>query len=88
MEKNNHSENIFQIKERDMAIVDIDGKGGDDILIINPNYCGDLHGCGGGVFLCQGKEKDCSDGYFCEADVIVFYKSDTKKKGLALKCKK
>lgn len=88
MEKKNHPENIFQIKPRDMKVLNIDNKGGDDVLIINPNFCGALHGCGGGVFLCQGKEKNCADGYFCEANIELLYELEIKKKGAALKCKK
>jgi hypothetical protein len=71
-----------------MELINIDGKGGDDIFIGNVSFSGPENGEGGGVFLCQGKEKDCSDGYFCEANVEVFYKPDIKKKGPTLKCKK
>lgn len=87
MDKNNHHENVYQIEKTDMKILDIDGKGGDDVLIIDPNLCGRLYGCGGGVFLCQGEKKDCSDGYFCEANIDPFYEPKIKVDGSKLKCK-
>ena len=87
MDKNNHPDNVYQIEKNDLKILDIDGKGGDDLLVIDPNLCGRLYGCGGGVFLCQGQKKDCSDGYFCEANKDPFYEPKIKTDGSKLKCK-
>lgn len=87
MDKNNHPDNIFQIEKSDMKILDIDDRGGYDLFIVNANFCGNLYGCGGGVFLCQGQKQDCSDGYFCEANKDPFYELKIKTEGHKLKCK-
>ena len=87
MDKNNHPDNVYQVEKNDLKVLDIDGKGGDDLLVIDPNLCGRLYGCGGGVFLCQGQKKDCSDGYFCEANKDPIYEPKIKIIGSQLKCK-
>jgi len=88
MKTYNDPENARQIKPSHMMVRDIDKKGGNDIYVIDPNYSGTMHGDGGGAFLCQGNEPDCSDSYFCEADTLVLYENQINAIGPKLQCKK